>query len=92
MTRRRQLIQRLTVKAAVNGRFGNAIAIDDAELSTESFLQQSVIGDTASIRAGNQQLHGANVQPFFINMLHERQDERRRRFEYRNVLVPNPAV
>ncbi len=87
-----QLRQLFVVEAGVNRRFRDPVAIDDAHLSTEALLQVTIIAHTAAIRAGDQQLHAAHVQSVLMHMLHERHDQSRRRFEYRNLIIPNPAV
>ncbi|MNM91382.1 hypothetical protein D3C81_1036780 [compost metagenome] len=55
-------------------------------------LQGPVIRHAAAVRARDQQLHPAHIQPLIVHVLHERHDQRRRRFEDGDPLPLNPVM
>ncbi|MMZ60318.1 hypothetical protein D1872_224010 [compost metagenome] len=87
-----QLRQLFVVEAGVNRRFGDAVAVHDADIRTKPFLQHPVIRHTAAIRAGDQQFQTAHVKALFMHMLHKRYDQGRGRFEHGNLIIANPSV
>ncbi|MMZ47055.1 hypothetical protein D1872_86860 [compost metagenome] len=87
-----QLRQLFVIEAGVNRRFGDTVAVHDADICAKPFLQHPVVRHAAAIRAGDQQFHAAHVQPLFMHMLHKRYDQSWCRFEHRDLIITNPSV